>query len=133
MELTKTNTSLAVIGCGYWGFNLVRKFHELGALVAVSDTDPENLLRATNTSGVEGREVEEILSDDTIDAVAIAVPAEWHHDLVMRCFAVGKHVFVEKPIALSIRDAEQMIEASKKSGLTLMVGHLMQYHPAAAA
>jgi len=127
--LSSHDLSVAVIGCGYWGKNLVRKFHELGALAAISDPDPETRNRMEKEYGVEAREVNDILADDGIDAVVIAAPAELHHDLAIKSFAAGKHVYVEKPIALTMEDASNMQEASIKAGKTLMVGHLLQYHP----
>lgn len=123
------NPSVAVIGCGYWGKNLVRDFHGLGALKAVSDSDPDTAAAIAGQYGVVARSVEEILADDDLDGVVIAAPAEHHADLALRSLAAGKHVYVEKPIALSIEDAESMIAASEKAGRILMVGHLLQYHP----
>ena len=121
--------SAAVIGCGYWGKNLVRKFHELGALAAISDPDAGVRQRMTQDYGVPAREVDDILSDPAIDAVVIAAPAELHHELAIKSFAAGKHVYVEKPIALTLEDANAMHEASIRAGKILMVGHLLQYHP----
>jgi len=122
-------STVAVIGCGYWGKNLVRKFHELGVLAAISDPNEEVQKRLNQQYGVENRSVEAILADAKIDAVAVAVPAEMHHEITVRAFEAGKHVFVEKPIALTIEHAQDMIAASQKAGKTLMVGHLLQYHP----
>lgn len=122
-------TSVAVIGCGYWGKNLVRKFHELGVLAAISDPSKEVQDRLKEQYDVDNYDVDAILADDSIDAIAVAVPAEMHHDITVRAFEAGKHVFVEKPIALTIEHAQEMIEASQKADKTLMVGHLLQYHP----
>lgn len=122
--------SVAVIGCGYWGKNLVRKFHELGSLVAISDPDGEIQRNMTAEYGVVARSVDEILADGEIEAVVIAAPAELHHELAIKSFAAGKHVFVEKPIALTLEDAARMHDAALRAGKILMVGHLLQYHPA---
>lgn len=122
--------SVAVIGCGYWGKNLVRKFAELEVLVAVADASPAVASGMSAQYGVPARPVDDILGDSSIDAVAIAAPAELHHDLAVAAFAAGKHVFVEKPIALTMDDARAMQEAAQRAGRTLMVGHLLQYHPA---
>ena len=121
--------SVAVIGCGYWGKNLVRDFHGLKALVAINDPDRDAAASMAKQYGVKALGVDEILADDSIDGVVIAAPAEFHADLAIRSFAAGKHVYVEKPIALTIDDAQKMIDASKKAGRILMVGHLLQYHP----
>ncbi len=129
-EVTEADIKVAVIGCGYWGKNLIRKFDELNVLAAISDPDIEVVDRLTKTHGVYALSVEEILADDTINVVAIAAPAEKHHELTIRSFEAGKHVFVEKPIALTIEDAHEMCGAADKAGKILMVGHLLQYHPA---
>ncbi len=124
------NLPVAVLGCGHWGKNLVRKFHELGVLTAISDPNGEVCRQLGDAYGVEARSIDDILADDAIEAVAIASPADLHHELVIRSFAAGKHVFVEKPIALSLEDAAEMIAAGKQAQKILMVGHLLQYHPA---
>lgn len=121
--------SLAVVGCGYWGKNLARNFAELGALRAIIDLDPEAASAQAAANNVEAMTLERALEDKEIKSVAIAAPAELHHSLTLRCLAAGKHVYVEKPLALSIADGEQMRDAAKDAGLTLMVGHLLQYHP----
>lgn len=121
--------SVAVIGCGYWGKNLVRDFHKLGALSAIADNDDEQAKAMASQYDVPAMDIEQILADGSIKGIVIAAPAEYHAELAMRGFSAGKHVYVEKPISLSIEDAEAMIEASKKADRILMVGHLLQYHP----
>ena len=129
MNETGNSLSVAVIGCGYWGKNLVRDFHGLGALAAVSDSHAETAQKMAAQYEVPARDVDQILADKAINGVVIAAPAEYHAPLALKSFAAGKHVYVEKPISLSIEDAEQMIEAGGKAGRILMVGHLLQYHP----
>ncbi len=121
---------VAQVGCGYWGRNLARNFKQLGALAAVCDQHPDTARREAEANGVPARSIEDILADGTIDAIATASPAEAHADIALRAFKAGKHVFVEKPIALSIADAEKMRDAANAAGRILMVGHLLQYHPA---
>lgn len=121
---------VAVVGCGYWGKNLVRNFAELGALAAVVDPVPAVAQALAETHGVQARTLEAVLEDPSITGVAVAAPAELHAELAIRAFAAGKHVFVEKPIALTLDDAEAMKAAGIKAGKSLMVGHLLQYHPA---
>jgi UDP-2-acetamido-3-amino-2,3-dideoxy-glucuronate N-acetyltransferase len=121
---------IAVIGCGYWGKNLVRNFAEIGALRAVVDADPAAARREADKYSVAATTLEGALSDPGVAGVAVAAPAELHADIALRSFAAGKHVFVEKPIALSIADAEKMRAAADKAGRAVMVGHLLQYHPA---
>lgn len=121
---------MAVVGCGYWGKNLVRNFAELGALHAVVDADPASARREADRYSVRALTLDAALADPAIVGIAVAVPAELHADIALRAFAAGKHVFVEKPIALTIEDAHAMKVAAQKAGRALMVGHLLQYHPA---
>lgn len=121
---------VAQIGCGHWGRNLARNFAELGALAAVCDPNPEAAAREGQKNNAPVRTVEQVLADSAIVGVSIAAPAELHAELTLQAFAAGKHVFVEKPIALSLEDARKMQAASEKANRTLMIGHLLQYHPA---
>jgi len=120
---------VAVIGCGYWGKNLVRNFHALGALGAISDPDPDVQARMQKEFNIAACDVDEILANHNIDAVVIAVPAEHHHDIAIRALRVGKHVFIEKPIALTLTDAQEICDTATQVNKTLMIGHLLQYHP----
>ena len=123
------NFSVAVIGCGHWGKNHVRTFNELGALAAVADADTSTLAEIGAMYQVPTKSVADIMSDSSIDGVVIAAPAELHANLALTAFAAGKHVFVEKPIATNLADARAMADAAEKSGKSLMVGHLLHYHP----
>jgi UDP-2-acetamido-3-amino-2,3-dideoxy-glucuronate N-acetyltransferase len=125
-----TSAKVAVIGCGYWGKNLVRNFAELGALAAVADADPAAALREAEKYGRDAMTLEQILARPDIAGVAVAAPAEHHAAIALAAFKAGKHVFVEKPIALSLADGEKMRAAADEAGKALMVGHLLQYHPA---
>jgi predicted dehydrogenase len=125
-----STAGVAVVGCGYWGKNLVRNFAEIGALRAVVDADPVSAVREAEKYKVRALTLDAALADAAIAGVAVAVPAELHADIALRAFSAGKHVFVEKPIALSIEDAQAMKAAAEKAGRSLMVGHLLQYHPA---
>ncbi|PWC55372.1 oxidoreductase [Azospirillum sp. TSO22-1] len=122
---------VAVIGCGHWGKNLVRNFHQLGALAAVHDADPGHAADiGARHGGVPARGFEEILADPEIPAVAIAAPAEAHYRLARAALLAGKHAFVEKPLALAVEEAEELCRLAEAQGRVLMVGHLLQYHPA---
>ena len=125
-----TTSGVAVVGCGYWGKNLVRNFAELGALKAVVDPSPAAAEAQAKLYGVKAASYDEVLADPEIAGVAIAAPAELHADLALAAFAAGKHVFVEKPIALTLEDGERMKAVANAAGKALMVGHLLQYHPA---
>lgn len=122
--------SIAVVGCGYWGSNLVRNFSELGALRAVVDAFPATAERVAQQFSVEALGFEQAIAHPEIKGVAIAAPAELHAKLVIEALGAGKHVFVEKPLALNERDGLAMKAAAEQAGKTLMVGHLLQYHPA---
>ena len=126
----QTPARVAVIGCGYWGRNLVRNFSDLGALAAVCDTDPEPARQFGEQYRVATPAFEEVLRDSGIDAVAIATPAVTHSDFARQALAAGKHVFVEKPVALNVDAAGELNTLARQQGRVLMVGHLLQYHPA---
>jgi UDP-2-acetamido-3-amino-2,3-dideoxy-glucuronate N-acetyltransferase len=121
---------IAVIGTGHWGSNLVRNFSELGALAAVVDGDIERAAAAAASAEVPSRSLEEVLADPDIDAVAIATPAVTHAELAKQALRAGKHCFVEKPLALRVEDAIEVAGVAKEMDRVLMVGHLLQYHPA---
>ena len=120
---------VAQIGCGYWGKNLLRNFAEIGALSAVVDFDDTLTAKAVAEHGVIAMSFEEVLADPSIHGVAIATPATTHAGLAERALNAGKHVFVEKPVALRPDDAAHVQSIAETLGLTLMVGHLLQYHP----
>ncbi len=121
---------VAVIGCGAWGQNLVRNFSALDALAAINDRDAAAALRLGEQFGVAVRSLPEILADDAIAGVVVAAPAANHAMLVGEALAAGKHVFVEKPLALTTTDGEDLCARAEAAGRVLMVGHLLQYHPA---
>lgn len=102
----------------------------MGALAAVSDRSAETAARIAAEFKVAACGFTEILSNPAIAAVVIAAPAEQHSDLAREALLAGKHVFVEKPLALKVADAEMLVALAAERGLTLMVGHLLQYHPA---
>jgi UDP-2-acetamido-3-amino-2,3-dideoxy-glucuronate N-acetyltransferase len=125
------NPKIAVLGCGYWGKNLVRNFHALGVLALVCD--PAKSGRATARQIAPGVAVAETfetaLEDKAIGAVAIAAPAVMHYTLAKAALTAGKDVFVEKPLCLQISEAEEVVRLAEKLSRVLMVGHLLQYHP----
>jgi UDP-2-acetamido-3-amino-2,3-dideoxy-glucuronate N-acetyltransferase len=122
---------IGVIGCGYWGRNLVRNFHELGSLRAVCDVDGPRLEQMRQTYSVKATaRFEEMLAIPDVQAIAIAAPAAQHADLAKRAILAGKDVFVEKPLALRTDHGEELVRLARKHSRILMVGHLLQYHPA---
>jgi predicted dehydrogenase len=125
---------LGVIGAGYWGPNLIRNISEApGAdIIAVADLDPERLgaLHKRFPGVRTTTDHRDLLSDPAIDAVCIVTPISTHRPLAEQAFAAGKHVFVEKPLAGSVVDAEAILAASAHAGKLLMVGHTFVYNPA---
>ena len=124
---------VAVIGCGYWGKNLVRNFTELDALAAICDPDLAAAAALSERYGAPVRAFGAVLADPSIAAVAIAAPAAHHARLARAALEAGKHVFVEKPLALTLTDAEGLCRLAAARDRRLMVGHLLQYHPAFVA
>ena len=124
------SAKVAVIGCGYWGRNLARNFSELGVLAAVVDPDPVTRDAIAGQHDVDARSEADVFADSSITAIATAAPAHLHHKIVMGALDSGKHVFVEKPIALTLKDGREMRDRALEAGRILMVGHLLQYHPA---
>lgn len=126
--------SIAVIGCGKWGQNHIRNFHDLPGtrLAACCDTDEHALGRvASKYPDVKlTRDCSEILSDPSIDGVVVATPANTHYSIARAALLAGKHVLVEKPFTLSSWEAEQLIAIAERNNRVLMVGHILDYHPA---
>lgn len=122
--------NIAVVGCGYWGKNIVRNMAEIGALYAVSDNNADLLAKTAAQYHVKPLSFDEILADKNIAGIAIAVPAALHYKLAKAALESGKDVFVEKPLALTTSDAKELCDIAAREGRILMVGHLLQYHSA---
>jgi len=127
------STRIGVVGLGYWGPNLARNFDRLpGAeLRWICDESQEALDRWApafpNTRA--SRDLDELLADGELDAVVVATHVPSHAAVATRVLAAGKHCFVEKPLAQSVAEAEQVVAAAREAGRVLMVGHLLEYHP----
>ncbi|MCZ6646111.1 MAG: Gfo/Idh/MocA family oxidoreductase, partial [SAR324 cluster bacterium] len=130
MSKGKDKNLVAVFGCGYWGKNLVRNFHELGALRAIADPNEKTAHAMAKQYGAAAETTQQILSDPSVSGIVIAAPAELHFELAFQALHAGKHVFVEKPLALQVEQAEQLVRIAEAGQRSLMVGHLLQYHPA---
>lgn len=124
--------NIAVIGSGYWGKNLVRNFSKLKALSVVCDKNEKTLkeIKAQYPGVKTTSDSKKVMSDKKIDAVVIAAPAASHYRLAKEALKSGKHVFVEKPLALKMNDAEELIRLAEEKSKVLMVGHILQYHSA---
>lgn len=124
--------NLAVIGSGAWGMNLVRKFHELGVLKRVADVGENNFEKLAKDFPdlLLSQDYQDCLEDEELKAVAIATPPVSHYELAREFLLAGRCVWVEKPMALNTRDAEELVKISKSRGIVLMVGHILLYQPA---
>ena len=122
---------VAVLGCGYWGKNLVRNFHAIGALGAVCDpSEGGRALAAEIAPGVPVHaDPEAVFTDGSIDGVAIATPAVTHAKVTEQAIAAGKDVLCEKPLALRLDDARRVAQLAQERQRILMVGHILEYHP----
>jgi UDP-2-acetamido-3-amino-2,3-dideoxy-glucuronate N-acetyltransferase len=123
--------TIAIIGAGYWGKNLVRNFHDLEALLTVCDAEPDAIQRFIEQyPGIRGvSSYADILTDGSIQGVVISTPASTHADLAREAILAGKDVYVEKPLCLSEKDGAELNELADRHGRILMVGHLLWYHP----
>jgi predicted dehydrogenase len=124
----------AVIGAGYWGPNIIRNVADLpvAQLAAVCDKLPDRLERVSRRypSTRVTQDWTEILKDPFIDAVAVATPVSTHYALARQALLAGKHVFVEKPLAVRSDEAEDLTRLARRKGLVLMVDHVFVYSPA---
>jgi predicted dehydrogenase len=124
--------SIGVVGCGYWGPNLIRNFNSLPDVTVktICDTSPDRLAHMKRLYPSIQKTVtdyEELVGDPEIGAVAIATPVHLHHRLGMRSLEAGKHVFIEKPMASSVAQCRDLVNAARERKLTLMVGHTFIY------
>jgi len=125
---------IGVAGCGYWGPNLVRNFAavEGGELAAICDILPDRLVAqsARFPSAQPYGDFDTMLAHADLDAVVLATPSPTHFALAKRALSAGLHTYVEKPLTLESHESRELVELADRSGLTLMVGHLLKYHPA---
>lgn len=125
---------IGVVGLGYWGPNLARNFAAIDGceLTWLCDDSEHVCTRLANAfPGVRATEkIEVLLADPELDAVVLATPVPTHAELAVRVLSAGKHCFVEKPLATTVADAQQAVRAAEETGRILMVGHLLEYHPA---
>jgi predicted dehydrogenase len=124
-------TRIAQIGVGQWGKNLARNFSELADLAWLCDVDAGQHaeLAQRHPSARVTADADEVLADDSVEAVVLATPVPTHYELARRVLDAGKHVFVEKPPAMHAAELEELCELADERGLVLMPGHLLLYHP----
>ena len=130
--LLGSKQNIGLVGAGYWGKNLVRVFNELGVLKLVCDTNDEILQKTKiDYPSIETtKDFNDLLQDKSLTGLVIATPAVTHYKLVVQALEASKNVFVEKPLALNVKEGEELVKLAESRGLILMVGHLLLYHPA---
>ncbi len=134
MRNHKKILKVGVVGCGYWGPNLVRNFRQspdcqLKVLCDSSDSRLSHMRRLYPELGTTNK-FEDLLSDNELDAVVIATPVRFHHSMAKAALSAGKHVFIEKPIARTEAEAAELVSLAERQGLILMVGHTFLFSPA---
>jgi predicted dehydrogenase len=132
--VTADKVRVGVVGLGYWGPNLARNFDRLAdaELAYCCDLDEANLAKARSQypDAVVTEDYARLLADDSLDAVVVATSVPTHYALGKEALEAGKHTFIEKPIALKATEAADLLVTAQSKGLKLMVGHLLEYHPA---
>jgi predicted dehydrogenase len=124
------NPRVAVLGCGYWGANHIRTLKALGALHAVSDLNAARAEGFATEQDCLSVPPDELVRHEEIDAVVMALPPQFHSEAAIKAVENGKDVLVEKPIALTVADAERAVAAARHNGRIFMVGHVLRFHPA---
>ena len=128
----ESSAGICVVGTGYWGRNLVRNFDQLGRLSGIYDSNrsaAEEVGKRHPGARIY-ESFEQVLDDPGVRAVAIATPAVNHAQVAIKAMRAGKDCFVEKPLALTAEEGQDMVEVARRTGCILMVGHLLRYHPA---
>jgi predicted dehydrogenase len=133
VTVSTESVQIGVVGLGYWGPNLARNFDALPGCKLSWCCDGSPAVRERFETVFRGARftdrLEDLLADPSLDAVAVATPVPTHSELAVRVLEAGKHCFVEKPLALTVAEAERALAAQRGSGRILMVGHLLEYHP----
>lgn len=124
---------VAVVGVGIWGKNHARNHAELGSLAAIVDKDLEAASRIAGQHGVPVRSFEDVLADPAIEGIVFALPPSQNLPLGRRAIEAGKHLFVEKPLAMDSQQGEELIALAEAADRRLMIGHILHYHPAFVA
>ncbi len=128
--------TVAVIGAGFWGKNLVRTFDEITStrLKYIADNDQDILKSFANYKNtIKTTDYHSVLDDSEVDAVVISSPAITHYEIARESLLSGKHVFIEKPMTLNVSHSEELVQTANEKNLRLMVGHIMLYHPCIVA
>jgi predicted dehydrogenase len=134
MKTTKRIIKVGVVGCGYWGPNLIRNLRQSPdcQLQAICDMSEQRLrhMRRLHPDVATTNRFEDLLNDAGIDAVVIATPVRFHYEMAKACLNAGKHAFIEKPMARTVAEGEELVALAEQKGLVLMVGHTFLFSPA---
>ena len=121
---------IAVVGCGMWGRNIIRNAASLGILAGVCDLDQSRAAEFAKDFDTAALDFNALLEDSTIDGIMIATSAASHEALATKALNAGKHVYIEKPLAMTLTEATRISQAAKSADRQVMVGHLIRYHSA---
>jgi predicted dehydrogenase len=134
MKADKTMVTVGVVGCGYWGPNLIRNLRQLPdcRLKSICDTSEQRLrhMRRLHPDVATTNNFAELLADPELDAIVIATPVRFHFEMTKAVLNAGKHVLVEKPLARSVAEGSELVALAERLGLVLMVGHTFLFSPA---
>ena len=134
MKSIKKIINVGVVGCGYWGPNLIRNFRQSSdcQLKAICDTSEQRLkhMRKLHHDVATTNSYEDLLNDPDLDALVIATPVRFHYEMARAALVAGKHVFIEKPMARTVAEGEELCALAHQNGLVLMVGHTFLFSPA---
>ena len=132
MNLSMKRNSIAVVGIGNWGSKKVEEYMNLGLEPFICDIDPQRLSFIKKKFGIENvtTDYKNFLSDSEIVAIDICTPNETHYEICKDALKSGKHVFLEKPMTLNSRNAEELVKIAKKNDLVLIIGHIYRYNKA---
>jgi UDP-2-acetamido-3-amino-2,3-dideoxy-glucuronate N-acetyltransferase len=130
--MVTSKVGIGLAGVGYWGKNLARNLYQMGHLVAVADTDARALGMVKESYRGVGtfKAFDKMLTHAKVKAVCLASPAAQHYAMAKQALLAGKDVFVEKPLSLKVPEAEELVDLAQKKKRVLMVGHILEYHPA---
>jgi predicted dehydrogenase len=134
MKTLQKSIRVGAVGCGYWGPNLIRNLRQLPDcdLKVICDSSEQRLshMRRLHPGVATTHRFEQLIEDAELDAVIIATPVRFHYEMAKACLEAGKHVFIEKPMARTVAEAEELVALADRQGLTLMVGHTFLFSPA---
>lgn len=130
----KQTIKVGVVGCGYWGPNLIRNLRQAAGcqLKVICDASEQRLqhMRKLHPDVASTTQFGDLLKDEELDAIVVATPVRFHFEMAKAALLAGKHVFVEKPLARTVAEAEELVSVAAQNGLILMVGHTFLFSPA---